>query len=112
VGVVHPELPRRDRSDRCKPVVCFVSGSCCVRVVVSCGPAGEFLLVWSWFARFCEEFSFLAGCVLVVVFVLGPRGVTEASWNVVVHLLFATGLTDRVHRSDRCHRSDRQWPSG
>jgi hypothetical protein len=33
-------------------------------------------LVWSWLARSCEEFSFLAGCVLEVVFVLGPRGVT------------------------------------
>jgi hypothetical protein len=64
-------------------------------------------LVWSWFARFCEGFSFLAGCVLLVVFVPGPRGVTKASWNVVVHLLFPTGLTGRVHRSDRrSHQSD------
>jgi hypothetical protein len=65
-------------------------------------------LVWSCLPRFCEGFSFLAGCSLVVVSVLEPRGVTEASWNFAVHLLFATGLTGRVHRSDRCHRSDRQ----
>jgi hypothetical protein len=36
-------------------------------------------LVWSWFAWSSEKFSFLAGCVLEVVFVLGPRGVIEAS---------------------------------
>jgi hypothetical protein len=61
-------------------------------------------LVWNCLARFCEGFSFLAGCPLGVVFVPGPRGVTEASWNFPVHLLFTTG---RVHRSDRCHRPDR-----
>jgi hypothetical protein len=44
-------------------------------------------------------------------FVPGPRGVTEASWNFFVHLLFSTGLTGRALRSDRCHRSDRQEPS-
>jgi hypothetical protein len=54
--------------------------------------------------------SFLAGCVLMVVFVVGPRGVTKASWNIDVHLLFSTGLTGRVHRFDRCHRSGRQEP--
>jgi hypothetical protein len=58
-------------------------------------------LVWSWFARSCEEFSFLVGCVLEVVFVPGPRGVTKASWDFIVHLLFVTGLTGRVQRSDR-----------
>jgi hypothetical protein len=67
--------------------------------------------VWSWFARFCEWFSFIPGCALVVVFVPRPKGVTEASWNVVVYLLFANDLTDRVHRSDWCHRSDQQWPA-
>jgi hypothetical protein len=35
-------------------------------------------LVWSCLVRFCEGFSFLAGCCSVVVFVPGPRGVTEA----------------------------------
>jgi hypothetical protein len=36
-------------------------------------------LVWSCFARLCEGFFFLSGCVLGVVFVPGPRGITEAS---------------------------------
>jgi hypothetical protein len=34
----------RDRSDRCKAVLGFVLGNCCVRVVVSRGPAGKFLV--------------------------------------------------------------------
>jgi hypothetical protein len=59
------------------------------------------------YARFCEGFSFPFVCVLVVVFVPGPGGVTEASSNVVV----ATGLTDSVHRSDRCHRFDHREAS-
>jgi hypothetical protein len=67
--------------------------------------------VWSCLARLCEGFSFLAGCSLVVVFVPGPRGVTEASYNFGVHLLFATGLTGKVHWSDWCHWSDRQEPA-
>jgi hypothetical protein len=32
-----------DRSDRCKPLVGFVSGNCLFRVVLSRGPAGQFL---------------------------------------------------------------------
>jgi hypothetical protein len=48
----------------------------------------------------CEGF-FLAGCVLEVVFVLGPRGVTEASWNVCCAADVATDLIGTVHRSDR-----------
>jgi hypothetical protein len=82
-------------------------------VLVWCSPVfllSSSWLVWSCFARFCEGFSFLAGCPLVVVFVPGPRGVNEASWNFTVHLLFATGLTGRVHRSNWFHRSDRQEP--
>jgi hypothetical protein len=65
-------------------------------------------LVWCCFARLHVGFFFLAGCVLVVLFVLGPRGLTEASWNFAVHLMFATGLTGRVHRCDLCRQSDRQ----
>jgi hypothetical protein len=58
--------------------------------------------VWSWFVRFCVGFSFLAGCVLGVFFVLGPREVTEAFWNVCCAAAVATSLTSSVHRSDRC----------
>jgi hypothetical protein len=38
--------------------------------------------------------------------VLGPRGVTEDSWNVFCVAVVGTGLTGPIHRSDRCHRSD------
>jgi hypothetical protein len=39
-------------------------------------------------------------------FVLGPREVTEALWNICWVAAVATGLTGSVHRSDQCHRSD------
>jgi hypothetical protein len=80
----------------------------CGVVSFSCCPVpNSFGVVLLGFVRV----SFLAGCSLVVVSVPGPGRVTEASWNFVVHLLFATGLTGRVHRSDWCHRSDRQESS-
>jgi hypothetical protein len=83
-----------DRADRCEPMVGFVSGNC---LLVS------FWLVWSCFARFCEGFSFLVGCVFEVVFVPGPRGVTKASWNVCFATAVAPDLTGIVYRSDRCN---------
>jgi hypothetical protein len=43
MGDVHFELPRREQSDRCEPLVGFVSGNFLVHVVMSCGPAGHFL---------------------------------------------------------------------
>jgi hypothetical protein len=72
----------------------------------------ELLLVCFWkvsrsLARLCVEFSSIGVQVLELVFVPGPREVTESSWNFVVHLLFVTGLTGQLHRSDQCHRSDR-----
>jgi hypothetical protein len=57
--------------------------------------------IWSWFARLCVGFSFLAGCVLGVFF-QGPREVIEALWNTCCAAAAATGLTGPVHRSDRC----------
>jgi hypothetical protein len=63
--------------------------------------------VWSCFVRFCVGFSVLAGCVLGVFFVPGPREVTEALWNACCAAAVATGLTGAVHWSDRCRRSDR-----
>jgi hypothetical protein len=80
-------------------------GFCLVVLLVSSGP------VWSCFARLFEGFFFLAGCVLEVVFVPGPRGVTEAFWNVCCATVIATVLTSAVHRFDRCHRSERQKQS-
>jgi hypothetical protein len=41
-----------------------------------------------------------------VVFVPGPREVTEASWNVFCAATVATSLTGPIHWSDWCHQSD------
>jgi hypothetical protein len=49
--------------------------------------------------------------VLWGVSVPGPRGVTEAPWNVCCPAAIAINLTDSVHQSNRCHRSDRRRPS-
>jgi hypothetical protein len=109
--VVHPELPRLDRSDWCKALVGFASGNYLVRVIWPVVLIVSSWLVWSCFARFCEGFSSGVGCVLEGFFVPRPMGVTEAFWNFVVHQLFDTGLTGRAHRSNRFHRSDPLEPS-
>jgi hypothetical protein len=40
---VQPELPRLDRSDRCKALVGFVLGNYLLRVVLARGATGSFL---------------------------------------------------------------------
>jgi hypothetical protein len=77
--------------------------------------------VWSYFARCCVGFFFLAGCVLgvflfqvlekslglsrmLVVRLLQPPALPALSTS----LTGVTGLTGAGHRSDRCSTSNKQ----
>jgi hypothetical protein len=58
--------------------------------------------VWICFARICEGFFFLTGCVLGVFLFQGLEKSLEALWNICCVAAVATGLTGAGHRSDRC----------
>jgi hypothetical protein len=70
-------------------------------VSLGCVGVGQFLTV--------SEVLSLALCRVLLpctlffegAFVLGPREVTEALWNICCAAVVATGLTGSVHRSDR-----------
>jgi hypothetical protein len=107
-AAVHPELSRLDQSNWHLWPVLPVQGPFRIflgwTVWFVCLWA-EMLLVSSWqvsrnLARPCVGFSSSAIWVLEVVFVPGPREVTEASWNFVVYLLFVTGLTGQLQQCD------------
>jgi hypothetical protein len=114
--VVHPEQPRRDQSDQCSWPVWPVQALCDIFLGWTswCVPCYRMLLLVSSYqvsrslARLCVWFSSLAVWVLEVVFVLGPREVIVASWNVFCVVVLAT---DPIHWSDQCHQSDRRKPS-
>jgi hypothetical protein len=114
-GSVHPELPRLHRSDRCPWLVWALCGIFLRWVVESVCLWVVLVLVSSWQFRRC--FGCLGvgffSCRLCFegVFVLGPREVTEALWNICCVAAVTIGLTGSVHRSDRCHRSDLRRPS-
>jgi hypothetical protein len=86
---IHPELPRPDRSDRCKAPVGFALGECLVHVALGCGAASQFLagfnvfylVFWRFFVPFSLSFE--------GDFLPWPRGLTEVFWNFVVQLLLS-----------------------
>jgi hypothetical protein len=100
-----------DRSDRCKPLVGFSLGDLhdpCVFWLCCCWSVlGRFGVILLDFVEGSSSFQ----VVFWRCFVPGPRGVTEASWNVCCATAVATDLTGSVHWSDKCHRSDRRRPS-
>jgi hypothetical protein len=85
--------------------------SALTRVFLGRGVADLFLVCLELFCSvLCRVFlpcRFCFGGVLVP----GPRGVTEALWNICCAAAFATDLTGSVHRSDGCHRFGRRRPS-
>jgi hypothetical protein len=84
------------------PLWDFPQVSCLIRVSLGCVGAGQFLagleVFWLTLCRV------LLPCRLCFgdVFVLGPREVTEALWNICCAAAIATGLTGSVHQPDRC----------
>jgi hypothetical protein len=94
-GVVHPELPRLHRSDRCSWPVWPVRATCgiclgwtawlvCLWVLVLLFSSWP---VWSCFVRFCVGFFFRAGCVLEVFLFQGLEKSLRLSGMLVVRLL-------------------------
>jgi hypothetical protein len=87
-----------DRSDRCEPFcrIClgWVDYPVCLWVVLLLVSSWS---VWSCFARFCEGFFFLAGCVLGVFLSQGLQKSLRLSGTFVVRLLY--------HRPDRLRPS-------
>jgi hypothetical protein len=57
------------------------------RVSLGLGAAGQFLVCWICFVRFCVGFSFSAGCVLGVVLFQGLEKSLRLSGTLVVRLL-------------------------
>jgi hypothetical protein len=124
-GVVHPEMPRRDRSDRCSrsvwPVLALC-GICLEELLCSCGVVlffcclvlGSFgivllgfvrgfpswqVVLWEWFLfQGLEESLRLPGTSLCI-YCLPPVGFTG--------LTGAIGLTGKSHRSDRWDTGNR-----
>jgi hypothetical protein len=84
---------------------------CMIRVSFGCVVAGQFLAGLELFCLTLWKVLLPFRLCFGGVFVPGPRGVTEASWNVCCATAVATDLTGSVHWSDKCHRSDRRRPS-
>jgi hypothetical protein len=61
--------------------------NCLTRVSLGRGVAGQFLVVWSCFARLCVGFSFRAGCVLGVFFFQSLEKSLRLSGTLVMRLL-------------------------
>jgi hypothetical protein len=70
-------------------------------VSLGCVGAGQFLTVSKVFCLALCRVIFPCRLGFEGVFVLGPREVTEALWNICCVAVVATGLIGSVHRSDR-----------